>query len=348
MLLPTARANSILSNLSTALLRLFVGALLCANFFSATAQAQEPTEDEVLKVRTDLLVFPIRVRDRRRTGAPELAEADVSVSDKDKVTNGVYLYHGTDRVALLFALDESGSLRELIAQQRDAALGLFKQFGSRSQVAVLRFAERPALVSGFGRDTDSVSRAFDFPARPNQHTAIFDAAVAAVRSFDALPHVRSERRIVVLISDGLDNASSTRANAIIDAARGKQISFYVIHLPLFEPRDGVLVVRPPAKGFRELAERTGGKYFLAGNVRQALLTSGTSKIDLGAIFKAIEDDLNAQYLLGLYAGEGTRDGREHRLSVSFPDGVEYQVGDRGYARTHKFVVKAGGTPKPTN
>ena len=45
----------------------------------------------------------------------------------------------------------------------------------------------------------------------------------------ALPRFRSERRIVILISDGLDNASTTKAGAAIKAALEKQISFYVIH-----------------------------------------------------------------------------------------------------------------------
>jgi hypothetical protein len=43
---------------------------------------------------------------------------------------------------LLFALDQSGSLREVIAQQREAALALFSRFGERSSVAVLRFSTR--------------------------------------------------------------------------------------------------------------------------------------------------------------------------------------------------------------
>ena len=85
--------------------------------------------------------------------------------------------------------------------------------------------------------------------------------------FEDLPRVRSERRIVILISDGLDNASRTKPGAVIDAALNNRVSFYVIHLPLFEPRDGRLAVRAPAKGFRDLAEKTGGKYFLAGDVK---------------------------------------------------------------------------------
>ena len=108
--------------------------------------------------------------------------------------------------------------------------------------------------------------------------------------FDDLPRVRAERRIVVLISDGLDNASQTKANAVIDAALEKHVSFYVIHLPLFEPREGRLAVRSPAKGFRELARETGGKYFLVGgDAGDALKPDKT--VDLTPIFQAIEEDL---------------------------------------------------------
>jgi Ca-activated chloride channel family protein len=313
--------------------------------FPSKLQAQKPTseDDEVVRVNTDLLVYPIRVRDKRRPAGRSLTERDLTLNDADHVTAGLYLYPGADRVALLFALDESGSLREIVSQQREAALALFRRFGGRSHVAVMRFAEKPSLVAPFGRDIDTASEAFRFPVRTNQHTAIFDAAAAAVRAFAALPHFRSERRIVVLISDGLDNASTTKVGSIIKAALEKQISFYVVHLPLFAPLEGHLAVRPATKGFRELAEKTGGKYFLVGNPSSALsLPENRSNDDLSPIFQAIEDDLRSQYLLGFYAGEASRDGRNHRFKVSLPAGVEYQVGSYGYSRTHEFFVKMSG------
>ena len=65
-------------------------------------------------------------------------------------------------------------------------------------------------------------------------------------------------------------ASRTSAEIVIDAALKGRVSFYVIHLPLFEPRDGRLAVRRPSKGFRDLAEKTGGKYFLLGDGKSAL------------------------------------------------------------------------------
>lgn len=343
MLPPSVTSQSPLANLIAAFLRLSAELLLlavCALAALPSLSAQEAaSDDEVLKVNTDLLVFPIRVRDKRGTNAP-LTESDLSVVDKDRVTAGLYLFRGADRVALLFALDESGSLRDLISLQRDAALELFRRFGERSKVAVVRFAEQPSLVFDFGRDTAAASKAFSFPARRNQHTAIFNAAAAALNAFDALPRFRSERRIVILLSDGLDNTSSTKATQVIATALAKHVSFYVIHLPLFEPRDGRLVVRSPAKGFRDLAEKTGGKYFLVGNAKSSLTSAADqSGNDLTPIFQAIEEDLRSQYLLGYYAGDGSRDGREHRFKISFPAGVEYQVGAFGYSRTHEFFVK---------
>lgn len=300
-------------------------------------RAQEPqSDDDVLRVNTDLLVFPIRVRDKTRRSAGSLTESDLTLKDKDEVTAGLYLYRGVDRVALIFVLDQSGSTREIISQQREAALALFGRFGERSQAAVIRFAETPKLIAPFGRDTDTAREAFESTVEANQHTAIFDAAAAAVRAFDALPAIRFERRIAILISDGLDNASRTKAPAVILAASEKRVSFYVIHLPLYEPRYGSLVVRSPAKGFRQLAEQTGGKYFLVGNGRAALASQ--KNFDLGTIFQAIEDDLKSQYLLGFYLGEKANDGRRHRFSLSLPSGFEYQVGRFGYTRSHDFFV----------
>lgn len=309
--------------------------VLLQTLLPLTAFGQEPaSDDEVIRVNTELLLFPIRVRDKRKP-EQKLTEADLTLTDEDRVTNGLYFSAGADRLALVFALDESGSLREIIAQQREAALGLFGRFGEKSRVAVLRFSSSPTLVAEFGRDLEVVRSAFSFPARPNQRTAIFDAAASAVRSFDSLPRIRSERHIVILISDGLDNASAAKAEGVIKTALDKRVSFYVIHLPLFAPRDGRLAIRSPAKGFRDLAEKTGGKFFIAGDAKSALASAA---VNLAPVFQAIEDDLKGQYLVGFYIGEAANDGRKHRFSLSLPAGVEYQFGHLGYSRKHEFFV----------
>jgi Ca-activated chloride channel family protein len=299
--------------------------------------AQDPPDDiDVVSVSTDLLLFPIRIRDKKGQAVAGLTEQDLTLKDQDKVTAGVYFAPGADRVAMIFALDQSGSLQQIISQQRDAALALFSRFSDRSSIAILRFSENSNLTLPFTKDMEAARSAFRFRAGPNTRTAIFDAAADSFEAFEDLPVVRSERRIVVLISDGLDNQSARSADAVINMAVEKRVSFYVVHLPLFEPRDGRLEVRRPSKGFRELAEKTGGKYFLVGDRSSALMPKDQ---DLTPIFRAIEEDLKSQYLLGFYIAESARDNRRHSLSVSLkPEEIQYSVWGRRFSRSHEFTI----------
>jgi len=140
---------------------------------------------------------------------------------------------------------------------------------------------------------------------------------------------------VILISDGLDNASTAKPATVIEAARNRRVSFYVIHVPLFEPRDGRLSVRRPSKGFRDLADKTGGQYFVAATDP----LQPAAPVDLAPIFQAIEDDLRSQFLIGFYLNEKANDGRRHNFSLTVPEGFEFQVVPRGYSRTQKFFVE---------
>ena len=313
-------------------------AFLLLGYQAATIAAQqEGDEDEVVRVNTELLLFPIRIRDKKGKPVTGLTETDLALKDQDQIVSGLYFSPGADRVALLFALDQSGSLREIISQQQDAALSLFSRFSDRSSIAVLRFSNTPLLIQPFTKDVEAARSAFKFRAGRDQRTAIFDAAAKSLEGFDDLPFVRSERRIVILISDGLDNSSRTTPDSVIAAAEKARVSFYVIHLPLFEPRDGRLEVRRPSKGFRDIAEKTGGKYFLLGDGKPAL---APAQQDLTPIFQAIEDDLKSQYLLGFYIAESARDNRKHEFSLSLkPNGIEYSAGRYGYSRTQKFFFQ---------
>lgn len=274
--------------------------------------AQEP--DEVIRVRTDLVTIPVIVTDARTHRIPNLMTDDFVLADDNRTAKIDYFAPGTDRVAMLFALDTSGSAREVIVQQREAALALFSRFGRGSRVAVLQFADVVRLPVPFTTDTAAAQASFDFQARASSGTAIFDGAATAVRAFDGSGGFSMERRIVVLISDGLDTLSSTKYADVITAARARGVSFYVIHFLLFTPRDGRLAPRPPSKGFRDLAEQTGGRYFRIGDAKSSL--DPRARYDFAPVFQAIEDDLRGQYVLGFYPGDAARDGQTHSVTVN--------------------------------
>ena len=98
---------------------------------------QAADDEDVIRVNTDLLLFPVRIRDKKGVAVAGLTDQDLLLKDEDQVTTGLYFTPGADRVALLFALDQSGSLRQIISQQREAALALFSRFGERSMAETL-------------------------------------------------------------------------------------------------------------------------------------------------------------------------------------------------------------------
>lgn len=276
-------------------------------------RAQEPQSVDVIKVRTDLIAVPVVVTNARRDRVSDLRSSDFSLRDEHGERKIDYFASGTERVAMLFALDMSGSARETLAKQQQAALALFALFGKGSRVAVLQFSNRLRLTIPFTTDAPAAAESIKSGLKAEGGTAIFDGAAAAVRAFDGSGGFSTERRIVLLVSDGLDTLSSTSYQRVIEIARARGVSFYVLHFPIFSPRDGVLVPRPPSKGFRELAQETGGHYFRIGNVKMAL--DPRASFDLAPVFEAIERDLKGQYVLGFYPGETARDGLPHRIDV---------------------------------
>ncbi|MGB8510036.1 MAG: VWA domain-containing protein [Pyrinomonadaceae bacterium] len=295
--------------------RLFVLALfLSASAGESRAQTDAPANtDEVIRVSTDLIIIPVFVSDSHKRRVPGLTRGDFAVLDEGRAVETAYFAAGAEHVALIFLLDASGSTRDIIERQQETALALFSQFGPRSRVAVMAFDELPRLTLPFTSDASSAGAAFRLAATHDRRTAIFDAALAAVKTFETGATRPTERRIAILISDGLDTASVARASDAVNEARKRGVSFYVIHLPLFTPREGRLVPRPASKGFRDLAEKTGGQFFVVGDARTSL--DPHAVYDLQAIFRAIAEDLSGQYVLGYYSNDYARDRPIHRLQV---------------------------------
>ena len=312
--LSSSFARTIFRSVSFVCVLLLVSAFFNASQRRALAQDAESAPDDVLRVRTDLVTVPAFVTDAHGRRVSGLKQSDFSIRDNGREVALSYFAAGTEHVALAFALDASGSIRQVVTAQRDAALKLFSRFGKGSRVAVLHFGEKAELAVPFTTETDMAQPAFTARLPASRRTAIFDAVATTLRAFAAEKSNHVERRILILISDGLDTASAVRALTVINQARVLNVSIYVIHLPLYTPRDGRLMVRPASKGFRDLAEQTGGRYFLMGDAKSALDPQAAP--DLAPVFQAIEEDLQGQYVLGYYPDDAARDTAVHRLEIN--------------------------------
>ncbi|MEH6634488.1 MAG: VWA domain-containing protein [Halioglobus sp.] len=185
---------------------------------------------------------------------------------------------------LMMAVDISGSMRvedmqvgQVVAQRIDAVRQLGAEFiGRRSgdRLGLILFGTNAYVQSPLSFDTTTVRR-FLLEAQigfAGQETAIGDAIGLAVKRLKERP---ADSRVLILLTDGADTASSVQPLDAAKLAGSMGIRIYTIGigademtLPgLFGTSFGSRQVNPSAEldeaGLQEIAKATGGQYFRA-------------------------------------------------------------------------------------
>jgi VWFA-related protein len=147
-------------------------------------------------------------------------------------------------------------------------------------------------------------------------TAVADALLAAAAE---LPFAPRKRQALVLVSDGIDNASEASAEDVIDVARRLDAPVYVLAVGgearrIQEKREEASPLAP----LRAIARQTGGRFFLV---------SDREKSEEAA--KTIRQDLRHQYWLA-FTPSSPPDGRFRPIEVRARDRSLNVHARRGY------------------
>jgi VWFA-related protein len=273
----------------------FAGALV--------AICQQP----IFRTGTDLVrVDTLVERDGKAVGG--LTAADFEIFDNG-VRQHVASIRETDAVSLSVAFDASGSMRgPRITKVRDATVALVGELRADETVVVVGFAEQVARLVTAPTAPDA-RRVLD-QIVPAGATAVFDGAYAAVLAGDT----GTGSKLLVLLTDGRNNASWLSARDVIDAARRHEVVIYPVGVGLEEPMNDALNL------LRLVAERTGGRLIKA---------DWTDQLDV--IFRAILEEFRQRYLIG-FTPEGVAKGDGwHTLDVKLARGKKGDVHARaGY------------------
>jgi tight adherence protein B len=214
-------------------------------------------------------------------------------------------------------LDMSGSVAGPELEQLKAAASAFVSgLTSADKVALVTFAEKATIAQALTTDLDAFARALAaVEARGN--TAIYDAAHLAI----TLRKRGDTRGVAVVFTDGMDNASTMSAKAVVEAAERSDLVVYGVTVSptRSEPAFGLPDLRGQFQvGFlRSLADTTGGRVFNAAWGPR-----------LKDVFGLILDDIRARYLLTYYPDKVAAGW--HKLQVKL-NGVKGDVlARRGY------------------
>lgn len=273
---------------------------------------------ESITLRSDLVIVPVRAFDRAGRPVRGLAADDFELFVEGK--RQPIIFFSTEGegeqlsrpLALILLLDASGSIAATLHQQESAVRSLLGRLGRQTVLSVIRFSDRPQVVVPFTTAHHDAATALARMRRVEGPTAIFDALLFAIDHFRTLSQPLT-RKIVLLLSDGLDTASQTSYRDCIRAAERADVTVYSLQIPLYSPANGYLRPRPPVRGFGEVARATGGRLFVVGSVAEALRP--TAQTDLTTVFERILDDIRTQYYLGCAPPESAPKGKYLRLMV---------------------------------
>lgn len=286
-----------------------------------------------VSLRADLVVVPVTIRDRQGRILTDLRAEDFTLLDNGRPQP--IAFFSSERAAeqltrpieLVLLLDSSRSISAILHQQRTAVISLLGQLGEKTFVSLISFSQHPEVLLDFTNDRDRVLTAFLQHQRIEGNTAIFDAVWFGLRRLGERSQDET-RKIIIMISDGQDTASTIGFRQCLELAAQHGIAVYSILIPIYSPYGDRLVARRPVKGFRELAEETGGKFFQVGTVEQGL--NPGAQLDLTPIFEAILQDVRHQYYLGFYPPEKNPPG-VHRLDVRVHrKGVKVEIRRKWY------------------
>jgi VWFA-related protein len=183
------------------------------------------------------------------------------------------------------------------------------------------FTDKVALFSDFSHDpldlAGKLRTAMGTPLYGPR--ALFSAIIWACQTkLSTLPG----RRALLLVGDGLDNASNTGIATAVKAALQSDTTIYVISLVPANPwlkGDARPLKSDAEKNLKELAGKTGGN-----------IISIVSKSEMEAAFLQVSKELRSQYALGYNSTNLTKDGKLRKVEIRVtPKGLRV-VSREGY------------------
>jgi Ca-activated chloride channel family protein len=293
--------------------------VLCACLFvggSAFQEPQAPQPRTVFSSRSELVVIHASVLDRKAGFVSGLPREAFTVYENGEPQTVSLFTNEDSAVTVGLVIDCSGSMQRKRDAVISAGLAFARSSHPQDEMFTVNFNERvwaglpPATP--FTSSLDELRNALQRSTARGQ-TALFDAIRT---SLDHLNKGRQQKKVLIVVSDGADNASAARFEDVLDAAFRMDAVIYTIGL--FDEYD-----REAKPGLlRKLAEATGAESFFPRNPDDAT-----------RILERIGRDIRNGYTIGYVPTAGSNVGgyRSIRVTVKAPDRRKLRVRARsGY------------------
>jgi Ca-activated chloride channel homolog len=284
--------------------------------FNSASPASNVAKQSTISVTTDLVVLPVSVTDSNGSFVSGLRTEQFRVYEEGKLQQVTLFKEEDAPVTAGILVDHSRSMAPKLGDVATAVSAFANSSNPEDQMFVVDFSDSVSveLLGGkpFTSDPHILERAVSAVSARGQ-TALYDAVAEGLKHLEFGKH---DKKALVIVSDGGDNASRHKYSDVLTLARQAHAVIYSIGLVGSSEEEN-------PRALERLCKETGGIAFFP--------RAGQS---ISNIAKAIARDLREQYTLG-YAPAKEVSGSSFRkiaVRVDAPDHGRLRVRTRtGYS-----------------
>ena len=281
------------------MLRHPAGCVAIALLLGVPLIARQETPAAVFRSESDLVVLHVNVFDGRSDAVPDLMQNAFRVLENGELQEITFFAGADVPVSVGLVLDNSSSM---IARQGMLVAGgqaFARSSHPEDELFTIHFNEhvRFGLPDGLPfTNRETLLQAALARFRPAGMTAMYDAVMAGL---DHLEFANHQKRVLVVLSDGEDNASRHSRRDMMERARASDAIVYTIASG--NSRQG-LDGNP--RVLRELADASGGVALFPDDDREVI-----------EAFDTVAANIRKGYLLGYAPTNDAHDGSFRRVNV---------------------------------
>ena len=276
-----------------------VAGLVCLTAPLAARPAQEQEPVPLFKSESNLVVLHVNVFNGRSDAVPNLPQNAFQVTEDNRPQSITFFSNEDVPVAVGLVLDNSGSM----IARRAMVLAGTRAFAASShpedELFTIIFNEHvrrglPETIA-FTKNRVQIEAGVNRYA-PGGQTAFHDAVIAALEHLQEASH---QKRVLVVLSDGDDNASQHSSDIMLERAARSDALIYTVSTADLDTS----VVKP--RLLKKLAELSGGAAY-----------TPDSDEDVVDAFMSIAENIRRGYSIGYVPTNTSPDGRFRRVKVT--------------------------------
>jgi Ca-activated chloride channel family protein len=311
---------------------LYPGLLLLIFAFAGAALAQG---DDTIKVESSVVRLNVGVVDKKGHPIVDLNQSNFDVFEDGVKQNITHFEPTVTPFSVVLMLDMSGSTLGFRQVLKQSAARFIDALGPGDRVAVVEFNEKPSLRNDFTNNLTTIANSIAV-SNGRGHTELYKSLEFAL---DKLAKEKSNRKAIIVLTDGVDTSardldravldkagdksvdtaikadSNPALNAVLNRADAQGVTIYPLALPTGDP--GKLADPTPAqvamfKAARErleyMADRSGGRLNAINRLEE-----------MGRLYAEVAAEIRTLYTIEYTPANDKRDGKWRDIKIDVRD-----------------------------